>query len=233
MSILLYELVGRGDRRFSPYCWRAVMALAHKRLEARRLPVKFTDKEKIAFSGQKLVPVLVDGETTVADSWAIACHLEDSYPDRPSLFGGPQARGLALFLNDWVVLALHPAMMRIIIGDVFASVHADDRTYFRDTREARFGMKIEALHESRADHTEAVKRALAPLQATVAGQPFLSGAAPAYGDYIVFGALQWARITSPRPLIDSDSPLHAWRERMLDLHDGHARAAPAALDLNP
>ncbi len=228
MSILLYELVGRDDRRFSPYCWRARMALAHKRLQARRTPVKFTDKEKIAFSGQKLVPVLVDGEMTVADSWAIACHLEDSYPDRPSLFGGPQARGLARFLNDWAARALHPALMRVIIGDVFASVHADDRAYFRDTREARFGMKIEALHESRADHLATLERALAPLQATLAAQSFLSGAAPAYGDYIVFGALQWARITSPRPLIDPDSPLHAWRERLLDLHDGHARAAPAA-----
>ncbi len=228
MSILLYELVGRDDRRFSPYCWRARMALAHKRLEARRAPVKFTDKEKIAFSGQKLVPVMVDGDTTVADSWSIACHLEATYPDRPSLFGGPQACGLALFLNNWVALALHPAMMRVIIGDVFARVHADDRAYFRQTREARFGMKIEALHESRADHVATLERALAPLQATLAAQPFLSGAAPAYADYIVFGALQWARLTSPRPLIDPDTPLYAWREYMLDLHDGEARSAPAA-----
>ena len=230
MSILLYELVGRDDRRFSPYCWRARMALAHKRLEARRAPVKFTDKEKIAFSGQKLVPIMVDGETTVADSWAIACHLEDRYPDRPSLFGGPQARGLALFLNDWVAQALHPALMRVIIGDVFASVHADDRAYFRRTREARFGTSIEALHESRADHTAALERALAPLQTTLAAQPFLSGAAPAYADYIVFGALQWARLTSPWPLTEPDTALYAWREHMLDLHDGEARAAPAAAD---
>lgn len=228
MSIVLYELVGRDDIRFSPYCWRARMALAHKGLTAERVPVRFTDKDRIAFSGQKLVPVLVDGDTTVADSWAIACHLEDQYPDRPGLFGGPQARGLALFLNNWAPLVLHPALLRVIIGDVFARIDAADRDYFRRTREARFGMTIEAMHEARADHAEALTRTLAPVAATLGAQPFLSGAAPAYGDYIVFGALQWARLTSPWPPVAPDSPLHAWRERMLDLYDGQARAVPAA-----
>jgi hypothetical protein len=32
MSIVLYELTGAEGRCFSPYCWRALMALAHKGL---------------------------------------------------------------------------------------------------------------------------------------------------------------------------------------------------------
>src|SRR3546814_19583617 len=55
MTRTLYELVGAEDRRFSPYCWRIRMALAHKGLHAELEPCRFTEKHKLAFSGQKLV----------------------------------------------------------------------------------------------------------------------------------------------------------------------------------
>lgn len=35
------------------------------------------------------VPVLVDGEKVLNDSFEIAKYLEETYPDAPSLFGGP------------------------------------------------------------------------------------------------------------------------------------------------
>ena len=89
----LYDLAGADpDRRFSPYCWRSKLALAHKGLAVETIPWRFTEKDAIAFSGQCRVPVLVDGETTVFDSWSIATYLEDTYPDRPSLFGGAGGR---------------------------------------------------------------------------------------------------------------------------------------------
>ena len=53
MAIKLYDLAGaETDRRFSPYCWRARMALAHKGLEVETIPWRFTEKDAIAFSGQ-------------------------------------------------------------------------------------------------------------------------------------------------------------------------------------
>jgi glutathione S-transferase len=60
---------------------------------------------------------------------------------------------------------------------------------------------------------------------TLAKQPFLSGAKPAYADYILFGNFMWARGVSPLKLLAEDDPVHAWRERMLDLFDGQARKA--------
>ena len=56
MAITLYELLGADDRRFSPYCWRTPMALAHKGLRPEIIPCKFTDKHLFAFSGQDKVP---------------------------------------------------------------------------------------------------------------------------------------------------------------------------------
>ena len=49
--------------RFSPFCWRAKLALAHKGLAVETVPWRFTDKAAIAFSGQKRVPVIRDGDT--------------------------------------------------------------------------------------------------------------------------------------------------------------------------
>ena len=38
---------------------------------------------------QPQVPVIVDGKTSMGDFWKIAKYLEATYPDKPSLFGGP------------------------------------------------------------------------------------------------------------------------------------------------
>ena len=63
MTLHLYDLAGaEPDRRFSPYCWRIRMALAHKGLAVETIPWRFTDKAEIVASGQKFVPVLVDGD---------------------------------------------------------------------------------------------------------------------------------------------------------------------------
>ena len=89
------------------------MALWHKGLEADFIPVQLGQKNKIAFSGQKLVPVLrEDDGRVIHDSWTIACYLEDAYGDRPSLFGGAAGRAGARFLDSWVDSAVHPALIR-------------------------------------------------------------------------------------------------------------------------
>ena len=93
MTIQLYELAGKDDRRFSPYCWRARMALEHKGLDYETVPVRFTDKDLIAFSGQERIPVVRDGDNVVSDSWDIAEYLERQYPDKASLFGGGVGHG--------------------------------------------------------------------------------------------------------------------------------------------
>lgn len=227
MNLTLYDLQGIEDRRFSPYCWRARLALAHKGLKAAIVPVKYTDKDAIAFSGQTKVPVLADGETAVSNSWTIACYLEDNAPDRPSLFGCAVGRGAARLIDHWMDGAVVPHLFRLLIGDIYDHVCPEDREYFRTTREARLGKTIEAAREERAIHLEPFRRSLEPLRATLEEQPYLSGQAPAYPDYIVFSAFQWARSVSPLPVIEREDPLSPWRERMLDLFGGLARSVPA------
>src|SRR6266436_5385349 len=73
MPLKLFELVGTDEARpFSPFCWRTRMALAHKGLSAQSIPWRFTEKDAIAPHNSEKVPVLIDGETAIVDSWAIA-----------------------------------------------------------------------------------------------------------------------------------------------------------------
>ena len=73
MSMRLYDLAGADPNlRFSPFCWRTKSALAHKGLAVETIPWRFTEKNAIAFSGSERVPVLVDGDKAVPDSWTIA-----------------------------------------------------------------------------------------------------------------------------------------------------------------
>ena len=229
MTRKLFELVGRDDNRFSPYCWRSLMALSHKGLEFERVPCRFTDKERIAFSGQTKVPVLADGEQVVADSWAIASHLEAAYPERPALFpGGDTTRALTHFVNAWADTRINPAILRLIIFELFQRVDPVDADYFRRTREQRLGDTLENLHASRDAHWDAFSGALRPLAMMLDERPYLSGASPAYADYILFGTFQWARLASPLDLLADWPAVASWREGMLDLFDGLGRKAAAA-----
>lgn len=222
----LFDLAGtEDDRRFSPNCWRIKMALQHKGLVAETVPWRFVEKDAIAFSGQKSVPVLVDGDKTISDSWAIAEYLEAAYPDAPSLFGGPAGQGLALFVKFWCEQTLHRVILRIILPDLFLRLHEKDRAYFRGSREARFGTTLEQYALPPKEGVALLSSALTPMRSSLERQPYLAGVEPTFADYIVFGAFQWARSVSPVALLEAGDPVFRWRDRLLDAFGGFARSA--------
>lgn len=225
MGLTLYELTGKDDCRFSPFCWCVLLALAHKGLDAERVPVRFTEKEKIAFSGQGLVPVLVDGERWVADSWDIGGYLDERYPERPLMTGALGPAGTR-FVHDWKGVAIGAAIFPMIAGDLFGHVHEADLAYFRETREKRLGTSLADAQAGRDGRRPGFRNGLAPMRELLVDQPFLSGDEPAFADYTVFGPFQWARMVSPYPLLEAEDPVFAWRDRMLNLFGGLAAKAP-------
>ena len=228
MPITLYDLAGaEADRRFSPFCWRAKMALAHKGLAVETVPWRFTEKDRLPQPNQGRVPVIVDGERVVHDSTAIADYLEERYPDRPSLFGDDIGRALTRFVQNWTETVLQVGLIRLVVLDIHRHSHPKDQPYFRSSREERFGTTLEEFVKDREVRLPAFRASLDPLRRTVERQDFISGKAAAYPDYIVFGAFQWARAISDFEVLAADDPVRAWRGRMLDLFDGLARRAPA------
>jgi glutathione S-transferase len=228
MSITLYDLAGaEAERRFSPFCWRSKMALAHKGLAVETVPWRFIEKDKLPSPNQGRVPVIRDADAVVHDSSAIADYLEEHYPDRPSLFGGEVGRGLARFVQNWTETVLHIGLIRLVLLDIHRHLDPENQAYFRQDREKRFGMTLEDFVGDRAARLPAFRTSLDPLRRTVERQEFVSGKSPAYADYIVFGAFQWARAISDFEVLAPDDPVATWRGRMLDLFDGLARRAPA------
>ena len=226
MARQLFELTGTDPaRRFSPYCWRSRMALAHKGLEAEIIPWRFTENERLAAHGGKSVPILLDGDATLTDSWDIALHLERTYPEAPALFqGSPETYR---FLTAWTDTVLTAGVARLVVSDIVALLGPKEAAYFIESREKRFGMPLAQVTAGREARLPEFRAALGPLRRTLTQQPFLGGAAPDYADYTVFGSFMWARIVSPLPLLAADDAVFAWRERLLDLHGGIARAVPA------
>ncbi|MGD8326393.1 MAG: glutathione S-transferase family protein [Sphingomonadales bacterium] len=220
-KIELFELCGHEiNRVFSPYCWTARYGLAHKGLSYDTTPIKFTEKDKIAFSNQLLVPVIKDGKKVIHDSWTILNYLENNYADGPALF--PNGKAFANFLRHWADTVINPLLAPIYMLDIHAQLDPVDQDYFRTSREKRFGMPLEEFAK-RAD-IAATRKALEPLRQQVSETPFIEGDAPTASDYITIGRFLWIRGVSDTPLLEHDDPVYAWRERVFDLFDGLGRS---------
>ncbi|UYN97523.1 MAG: glutathione S-transferase N-terminal domain-containing protein [Enhydrobacter sp.] len=228
--ITLYDLVFDKDVRPSPFCWRAKLALKHKGLSWRDEPLGFTEKVKIAFANSTTVPVIHDGTRVVKDSWAIALHLDQAYPDKP-LFPGDPGKAHARFVNAWADGSVNGTIFPMVVSDMVAAVRPQDRDYVVESRGKRIGTTDFATFQkdARERGLATFRAALEPARRVLQQQPFLAGEAPAYVDYILFGTLMWPRSISPDlGLLAQDDPVHAWRERMLDLFDGLGRKAQVA-----
>lgn len=229
MKRKLYTLCGADTTRpFSPHSWKVVMALHHKGLDFEEAPTAFTAIGGIENGVSKTVPVLSDDGKNIADSFMIAAYLEDAYPDAPSLFGGPGGEAMARFVERWSQLTIHAALLPIILTEIHDCLGPEDQAYFRQDREKRFGKTLEAVAADRDAALARFPGQLAVLRNMLTYQPFIGGSSPLFCDYIVFGALQWARVTSPVRLLPADDPVSDWFERCLDLFDGAGRAVPAA-----
>ena len=223
--IKMYDLSGADEnRRFSTYCWRIRMALAHKGLDFECIHWRFTEKDKIKFSGQERVPVLMDGNNTVADSWELANYLENAYPDSTSL---NLDNGVVHFIKFWAETVLHPEMLQMLVLDIHNNLRPEDQSYFRESREKLLGKSLEEVVAYRQDRLTRLQKLLAPLRSTLSKQEYLSGENPGFSDYIVFGAFQWARCISDFSLLNDDDIVYVWRDKMLNMHDGLALSAVA------
>jgi glutathione S-transferase len=219
----LWELGGLNDCRFSTFSWRIRLALHHKRLPFAVHPVAVSDKAAIAFSGQGKVPILKHDDRVVTDSWAIAGYLERTFPDAPSLFGGPVGESLTHFFNLWADRELVPALVPYLMRDVLDCVNEADAKHLRSQIEGFFKKSLEELAGERGKALEQFRRRLQPVRKTLEQRRFLAGDAPAYADHILFGVLQWARVVSTATVLEADDVVAAWFERVLDLYDGVGR----------
>ena len=230
---VLYDLVTKDAVPLSPWCWHVKMALAHKGMAHKgitvdTIPLRFTEKDRVIKAGGKSFPFMVEPDgTKFDDSKAITHRIEERYPE-PTLFPGGDA-GLAAynFIHRYTQTILFPAVIPMIICDIPNVLGQDDQDYFIASREKRFGMSLSEFCKDRDDKRAGLTTQFDPFRKAILNGGYVAGSKPAMVDYILFGVLQWARVTSTFALYDHDDPLHDWMEHMLDLFDGYGRSAPA------
>jgi glutathione S-transferase len=173
-----------------------------------------------------MVPILLDGDRVLHDSWTIACYLEDRFPELPSLFGGEAGRGLARLTNHWSDTVLGTAVRRLIAAGFIRCLAPEDREYYRHSREAAFGCTLEEYCADRPRWVEHFAAIVAPLERTLGEQPFFAGASPNYADYLLFSAFQYMRLGCPDEFVAEGTALRRWRDGLALAFDGLGNRYP-------
>jgi glutathione S-transferase len=225
--IQLYDLATKYPNiRFSPFCWRIKYALAHKELSWEEIPIRaLTEKNLLPTPNEGKVPVLVDDDQVVFDSWDIALYLEEKYPNQ-LLFDSSESRAQSLFVKNWTEAVLHILVSRMGILDFYETQTKDDQKVFRETRESRFGVVLEDWGSDPQGARVDFLNALEPLRQTLRSQKFMGGRTPNFSDYIMVGIFQWMRCGSRLKVFEESDDVFDYQERLLDLYDGLGRSSP-------
>lgn len=229
MTIKIYELCAADPKLlFSPHCWKVRMAVAHKELPWETIPVPFTEVATLEGGDSRRIPVIRDGETVVEESYDIAAYLEATYPDKPSLFGGDGGQALTRQIVNWSQVSLHPEVAKLCLMDIYNLLAPADQEFFRTSREKMFGCTLEEFSSNHPKNSEALNKALTPVELTLKKQSFIGGNKPLFADYVVFGALQWLNTTASSDYLSGDSNVSRWFDSLLDLYDGMGRKGKLA-----
>ncbi len=213
MTAHIHDLATADGRRFSPYCWAAKLALAHKGVSFGTTPTRFIDIPRIGGGGFRTVPVTELGADRIGDSFDLALKLEESHPDRPTLFAGPGGVALTRFVGAHMAHVMGK-IARVIAVDICAALDRETQTYFRASREKMLGGRLEEVAADRAGGVAAVKDALKPLRIMLRGQPFIGGEDPLFADFLFAGVVQWTKIVGTVDFLEGEQAIADWFGRI-------------------
>ena len=212
----LYDLSGKNDLRFSPPCWNVKLCLILNNIEFITIPVRFTDKDKIAFSKQKLVPILDYKKGFVCDSWNIINWLNENYPEK-NIFINNSSKNFSYFLYLWTSRQLLPILFKIIAHEIPNVLEGDDVDYYIKTREERINGPITKFLPFIPSYIEEFRKLIDPLRKIIIKNNYISGKNPGIEDCIFFGNLKWVDVCSPCNLLDNEDPVYQWYKNLLKI----------------
>ena len=222
--------------RHSAFCEKARLVLAAKGLEYSVVEVVpgVGQLELYRLSGQRQVPVLVDGPEVIADSTAIALHLEARHPQPALLPVDPAERAQVRLLEDWADTTLAAGARLALVQAAAADPVLRTALLPEATPDglrslvgalpggllAGLGQVVDqgALQELRSN--------LEQLTVLVQAQPYLVGSALSLADLAVAGQLSLLKFPASAgaplagrgvPGLADDpqlAPLWAWRDRL-------------------
>ena len=212
----LYDLSGKNDLRFSPPCWIVKICLIHRQINFETEPVKFSEKNKIEFSNQQLVPILKHQNGFVCDSWNIINWLDKNYNDK-NIFLNLSSKNFSNFLYLWTSRQLLPILFKIIAHEIPNVLEGDDIDYYIKTREERINGSITKFVPFISSFIEEFRKSIDPVRKIITNNGYISGKKPGIEDCIFFGNLKWVDVCSPCNLLDNEDPVYKWYKNLLKI----------------
>jgi len=124
------------------------------------VPIGFTELPQVFGGRFKTVPVIEHGVIMLAESWDIVDYLERTFPGRPALFSGAAEYAMVRLMDTWSTAEILRKMLRLYALDVHNAARPEDRSYFRQSREARLnGISLEEFTAGRTSVLPAFREA--------------------------------------------------------------------------
>ncbi len=220
---LLYDLTD------SPFCMKARICLNLKGIPFRRVTLTVDRRRELArLNPLGQVPVLVQGTQVVADSSAIARHLEAQVPHPSLIPPDPAAAAYCGLIEEWADEALYvlvgafkwlnPANREIAVESTVGEVAGRwprPLVAWRMRRRIRQRFALQGYDEARlpllAQRMQANLRVLAGL---LGDKPYLLGRTLTLADVAVFSQLAWMRRYAEARLLDGEAAIGAWLARV-------------------
>ncbi|CAI7638472.1 unnamed protein product [Penicillium manginii] len=204
-EIILYDLASTKSVCFSPVVWRIRLMLNYKRISYRTIFLEFPDIEPtlkglgiVVESGTKYtVPAIqhLPTNTMIMDSTPISQFIEKTYPDRPVPLTSALGQEIEAKSRSVVGKAFYVSILPREIN--ILSPRAQE--FYRRTREATLGHKLEVLLDSEKEEQtwqslgESIHEISELMKTNKADGPFILGAKPSYTDFFIAGSLQSAK----------------------------------------
>ena len=207
--ITLYELAGKNDLRFSPPCWNVKLSLLYKDINFQTVAVGFSEKNKILFSNQQLVPVIKHQKGFVFDSWNIINWLDENF-DNPKLFNNETSKNFSYFLYLWTSRQLLPVLFKIVAHEIPNILEGDDLDYYIISREERIKGPITKFKPVISDSIKKFRNLINPMRSLIKNNGFISGTCPGIEDFIFFGNFKWVYTCSSCELLETEDEIYQW-----------------------
>jgi len=211
--IIFYDIPSSlANNAWSPNTWKARYALNIKGVPYKTQWVEYPDIEALAkkinapATGTKgdgspmyTLPIINDPNTgkVVSDSFLIAEYLDATYPNGPTLFPAGTKPLVAAF-ESGVVGALGGVLMLQLAVSCYI-LNPSSKEYFRRTREAAFGKKIEEFSPASQRDADVAKgkEGFAKVDEWLvkSGGKFVLGNTVSYADGVLAGWLTWFKAT--------------------------------------
>jgi glutathione S-transferase len=168
----------------SPYSWRVLLALEHKRLPYRSHQLQFSKQEHqspqmLAMNPRGRLPVLKDGDYVVFESIAVLYYLDRKYPEGPLFGRSPEEGGVIMRVIEEFQAYTEEQLMKICRGLLtgYADPHSDAIT--------------EAMH--------VVAREARTIEMRLSKGDWIVGDGYSAIDMVIFPAIQLLRRALERP----------------------------------